>query len=83
MVEIREEVDSDIWWQVRRGSMSFWFDNWTKLGALYFIVEQGKEEEIKVIDFIINGEWDRDSLEGVLDQDLIDHITSTINPSLA
>lgn len=82
MVEIKEEVDHEIWWQVRRSSMSFWFDNWTKLEVLYFIVEQGKDEEIEVRNFIVNGEWDRNSLESLLDKDFADHITNIISPSL-
>lgn len=36
MLSIREEVEHEIWWQLKAGNSSFWFDNWTKQGALYF-----------------------------------------------
>ncbi|KAG5619664.1 hypothetical protein H5410_004882 [Solanum commersonii] len=34
MVAIREEVEHEIWWQLKACTSSFWFDNWTKQGAL-------------------------------------------------
>lgn len=37
MTEVREEVEQEIWWQLKGGTSSFWFDNWTKQGALYYI----------------------------------------------
>lgn len=42
MAEVREEVKHDIWWQIKSGELSFWFDNWTNQGALYYIEEQGE-----------------------------------------
>ncbi|WMV08192.1 hypothetical protein MTR67_001577 [Solanum verrucosum] len=30
MVLIREEVEHEIWWQIKTRSSSFWFDNWTE-----------------------------------------------------
>ncbi|KAG5630121.1 hypothetical protein H5410_001838 [Solanum commersonii] len=37
MVAIREEVEHEIWWQLKAGTSSFWFYNWTKQGALFYI----------------------------------------------
>ncbi|KAH0712013.1 hypothetical protein KY289_007972 [Solanum tuberosum] len=48
MLETREEVEYDIWWQVKSGEASFWFDNWMKQGALYYIQEHNGEEEVEV-----------------------------------
>ncbi|XP_015169513.1 uncharacterized protein [Solanum tuberosum] len=45
MLEVTEEVDHYIWWQIKIGETSFWFDNWTKQGALYYIEDQNVEEE--------------------------------------
>lgn len=30
MITMREEIEHDIWWQVKAGNSNFWFDNWTK-----------------------------------------------------
>lgn len=54
MTETTEEVDHDIWWQIKSGTSSFLFDNWTKLGDLYFLEELGCDTELKVKDSITN-----------------------------
>ncbi|PHT25980.1 Choline/ethanolaminephosphotransferase 2 [Capsicum baccatum] len=62
-MELREEVEYDIWWQLKNGNSNFWFGNWIKLGALYYVVEQNKgEEEIEVKEFIQNGKWNEEKL---------------------
>lgn len=53
MLEMRKEVEREIWWQLKSGISSFWYDNWTKQGALYFTEgETTGEEEIEVKPFI-------------------------------
>lgn len=53
MIAIREEVDHLIWWQVTVGNSSFWYDNWTKQGALYYVEgETFQNENIEVKIFI-------------------------------
>lgn len=37
MIKVREEVEHNIWWQIKLGDASFWDDNWTKQGALYYV----------------------------------------------
>lgn len=47
MIRIRELVEHQIWRQIKGGDSSFWFDNWTTLGALYYLSpEISQEEEI-------------------------------------
>ncbi|KAG5630895.1 hypothetical protein H5410_002612 [Solanum commersonii] len=59
IIQIREEVKHNIWWQIRNGEESFWFDNWTKKGALYYLEEQNhSDKEIEVKEFIKEGVWD-------------------------
>lgn len=53
-----------------------------KLGALYYLVEQGKEDEIEVRDFIKNNIWDRRKLCEVIDDSIVDHIIDNISPIL-
>ncbi|KAG5631908.1 hypothetical protein H5410_003625 [Solanum commersonii] len=33
LITTREEIEHSIWWQVKVGNSSFWFDNWTKLAV--------------------------------------------------
>lgn len=34
MLEARDFIDQDIWWEPRCGHSSVWFDNWSKLDYL-------------------------------------------------
>lgn len=57
MMLVREDMEHEIWWQVKTGHSSFWFDNWTKMGALYFVEGSpiiGEQAEVK--DFVTNGD---------------------------
>ncbi|KAG5586289.1 hypothetical protein H5410_046723 [Solanum commersonii] len=45
------------------GNSSFWYDNWTKQGALYFTEEElAIEEEIEVKEFQSGGDWNINKL---------------------
>lgn len=35
MIEIRELIKHQIWWQIISGNVFFWYDNWTGLGTRY------------------------------------------------
>lgn len=85
MISIREELDHEIWWQVKSGNSCFWFDNWTRKGALYFteeIIGGGGEDEIEVRDCIINGEWNKEKLLGMISEETTEYITENISPKL-
>ncbi|XP_060202373.1 uncharacterized protein LOC132630793 [Lycium barbarum] len=34
MIEARDQVDQQIWWEPRNGACDVWDDNWTKLGSI-------------------------------------------------
>ncbi|XP_075101679.1 uncharacterized protein LOC142177113 [Nicotiana tabacum] len=34
-LQMRDEVEHQVWWQLKNGNSYFWYDNWTGLGALY------------------------------------------------
>ncbi|KAK4716506.1 hypothetical protein R3W88_014844 [Solanum pinnatisectum] len=80
MLEITEEVEHDIWWQVKSGEASFWLDNWMKQGALYYIQEHNGEEEVEVRQFIVNGEWESCKLIELLSEEITNHILENISP---
>ncbi|XP_019248489.1 PREDICTED: uncharacterized protein LOC109227749 [Nicotiana attenuata] len=59
------------------GSLLFWYDNWTGLGALYFIVPQdfGIDETIhNVYDVVEEGSWNVNRLLEVLPEEYVLHI---------
>nr|XP_009782874.1 PREDICTED: uncharacterized protein LOC104231558 [Nicotiana sylvestris] len=83
MLECRDLIEHQIFWQTKRGSSLFWFENWTGLGALYFLVPQdfGIDETIhNVHDVTLDGEWDVDRLFEMLPEDLAVYILEKINP---
>lgn len=81
MVEVREWVEHQIWRQIRSGNSSFWYDNWTTLGALYFIIlEATCTKEIEVKELADQNGWKRNRLTQLLPQDIVDHICQTIPP---
>ncbi|WMV18188.1 hypothetical protein MTR67_011573 [Solanum verrucosum] len=81
MIIVREEVEHDIWWQIKAGNSSFWFDNWTRQGALYYTEGNlAQEEELEVKDFIINGMWDEGKLRNLVSEEMVEHIILNIRP---
>ncbi|XP_016486311.2 uncharacterized protein LOC107806632 [Nicotiana tabacum] len=65
------------------GSSLFWYENWTGLGALYFLVPQdfGIDENVQnVHDVTLDGEWDVDRIFEVLPEELAVHILEKIKP---
>lgn len=82
LLEIREEVEHDIWWQIKARNSSFWFDNWTKQGALFFTEgENARDEEIEVKEFIENGSWKIEKLRENLSEEMVFHIVKNIKPN--
>uniref|UniRef100_A0A0V0I4G5 Putative ovule protein n=1 Tax=Solanum chacoense TaxID=4108 RepID=A0A0V0I4G5_SOLCH len=83
MISVREEVKHNIWWQVKTGNSSFWFDNWTKQGALYFVEgDTVIEEELEVKDFVTAGNWDEIKLLTKLSPEMTDYILESIKPPI-
>lgn len=55
-MKTRKDVENNIWRQIKKGNSSFWFDNQTKQGALYYVeMDKNGEEELEVKDFIVDG----------------------------
>ncbi|KAH0712378.1 hypothetical protein KY289_008337 [Solanum tuberosum] len=81
MVMVREEVEHEIWWQIKAVNSSFWYDNWTQQGALYYIEENGPDRsELEVRSFFNNNGWNRGKLESVVSEDMARYIMESINP---
>lgn len=56
------------------GSSLFWFDNWTSLGALYFVTPPNfvvDETMDNVCEVVRYGSWDEDRLRELLPEDIV------------
>jgi len=50
MLEVREEVEHEILWEMNRGSTNVWHENWTGLGSLHHVMFPINEELQEVAD---------------------------------
>ncbi|XP_060200400.1 uncharacterized protein LOC132628653 [Lycium barbarum] len=83
LVAVRNDLEHHIWCQLKGGTSSFWFDNWTKQGALYFVDNAlAIHEEIEVKEFISDGEWNLQKLQEFLTEETVEYIQDTISPKL-
>ncbi|KAG5600107.1 hypothetical protein H5410_031477 [Solanum commersonii] len=66
LLEVREAVEHDIWWQVKSGNSSFWYDSWTKQGASVFTEgERARKEEIELKEYIDNKSWKMENCKNI------------------
>lgn len=80
-MEVRDDVESFIWWQLKAGNSSFWMDNWTNLGALYFIKgEKAEEEEFEVRSLIDGNVWNNSAIYNLVFDEVASYITRDIKP---
>lgn len=83
MLECRDQIEHQIYWQPRIGSALFQFNNWTGLGAFYFITSPDIfcDESIQnVNEVVMAGKWDEIKLRQILLDDLASHIIDHIAP---
>nr|XP_016504701.1 PREDICTED: uncharacterized protein LOC107822657 [Nicotiana tabacum] len=80
MLECRDSTELLIFWKLKMGSSLFWFDNWTGLGGLYFVIppEFIVDETIhNVNDVVLEGQWDEHKIREILPGDLAMNIMHT------
>nr|XP_016462864.1 PREDICTED: uncharacterized protein LOC107785952 [Nicotiana tabacum] len=83
MTQMREELEYQVWWQLKNGSSYFWYDNWTGLGALYHTsgTVHWCDESIKYVDEVMeNGTWNEVLLRELLPEEIAEHILEKIAP---
>lgn len=83
MLECRDVIEHQIKWHPKMGSSQFWYDNWTGLGELYFIVTQdfGIDESINnVMNVVEEGGWNVNKLLESLPEEYVSHIVENIKP---
>ncbi|WMV35425.1 hypothetical protein MTR67_028810 [Solanum verrucosum] len=80
MLQARDFFDQEIWWEPREGQASVWFDNWTQLGALHFLMpishNQSQLEDVKEL-YAENG-WKINALESNFNEDICNHTCNTL-----
>ncbi|XP_049356319.1 uncharacterized protein LOC125820939 [Solanum verrucosum] len=83
MLQARDLIEHQILWQIRKGSTSFWHDNWTGLGDLYTNTGENFEwdDNYKMVDQVVHqGEWDVQTLMSIIPAELVEYIISIIKP---
>ncbi|XP_060177821.1 uncharacterized protein LOC132607756 [Lycium barbarum] len=64
MLEARDNIEQEIWWETRSGTTNIWFHNWTR-------VEHVKE-------LMNGGMWDIVKLEQCFPEEIVDHIMAEL-----
>lgn len=73
-------MEHQIWWQLKVGNSSFWFDNQTKQQTLYFIeYEQKSCKEVEVKEFITDNQWNVQKLLDKILEEMVNHIVFNIS----
>ncbi|XP_060200867.1 uncharacterized protein LOC132629156 [Lycium barbarum] len=81
MLEARDSMEHEIWWEIKGGSVNIWYENWTKLGALHYVVPTDfptNENLEDVADLIEEGDWKEPLLQQSFPADIVEHIKSDI-----
>ncbi|XP_060202495.1 uncharacterized protein LOC132630930 [Lycium barbarum] len=85
MNKIKTQLEENIFWQVGQGQISFWFDNWTREGALYRLLpDDVKPNNSMLNEVYVNGrwQWNKAGLRVPWEVKLaIQHITINFTPS--
>ncbi|XP_060211803.1 uncharacterized protein LOC132639368 [Lycium barbarum] len=76
MLEARDSIEQEIWWETKSGTANVWFDNWTKLGALYYTLpDQVIDESVEDVSEILDGnDWNFNKLQQLLPSEIVNHI---------
>ncbi|XP_060177891.1 uncharacterized protein LOC132607832 [Lycium barbarum] len=82
MIEARDQVDQQIWWEPRNGECDVWEDNWTKLGSLKQVIPPDFQIDtsIEEVSHFFNAEgWDVQELHKKLPSNVCDHILQELS----
>ncbi|XP_060200381.1 uncharacterized protein LOC132628634 [Lycium barbarum] len=83
-LEARDNMEHEMWWEPRSGTANIWFDNWTKIGALYYLVpnEFVVDEKVQDVKEPINQDgWNMSKLQQLFPTHIVDHGTGRIRLS--
>ncbi|XP_060211962.1 uncharacterized protein LOC132639536 [Lycium barbarum] len=78
----RDNIEQEIWWKPMSGTANVWFDNLTKLGALYhivpddFVMDDGVQD---VKELMLQDGWNILRLQQLFPMDIVDHILEELH----
>lgn len=84
LLQARDLVEYQIFWRIRKGNSNIWFDNWTKEGDFYTLLQNSREWDTQyqqVQDLIDNGAWNTQVMSQLFPQEVADHIKEFIRIS--
>nr|XP_016465908.1 PREDICTED: uncharacterized protein LOC107788721 [Nicotiana tabacum] len=76
MLNTRQDVEHEVWWEMQRGSTNVWHKNWTKLGFLYHVVPPDfpiNQDIQEVADWRQGEWWNEQLLEQTFPKEIVDH----------
>ncbi|XP_060180862.1 uncharacterized protein LOC132610560 [Lycium barbarum] len=82
IIETTDNIEQEIWWGPTSGTANVWFDNWTKLGALYhiipddFVIDEGVQD---VKELMLQNGWNIGRLQQLFPMDIVDHILEELH----
>ncbi|XP_060184706.1 uncharacterized protein LOC132614307 [Lycium barbarum] len=67
LMRTKNPIEPHIIWKINEGKISFWWDNWTKLGALVNMLnDQNCPGKLLVQDFLVNNVWNREFIYSIV-----------------
>ncbi|XP_060202597.1 uncharacterized protein LOC132631015 [Lycium barbarum] len=81
VLEARDSIEQEIWWETHNGTAKFWYDNWTKLRALHYVVPDDFIIDDSVEDvshFITEEGWNEDLLHHYLPEEIVNHVVKEL-----
>ncbi|XP_060182106.1 uncharacterized protein LOC132611743 [Lycium barbarum] len=83
MLQCRDVIDHEIWWQLKQGNCQFWLDNWTGIGALYQMVPPNFQCDYTVVqvkEVQEDGRWKEGQIRELLPVEMANHIIQKVKP---
>ncbi|XP_060171020.1 uncharacterized protein LOC132602004 [Lycium barbarum] len=75
LTDIRARCEQHVLWKVGQGNLSFWWDNWTGLGPIaYLLPTEYRAKRVRVSEFIYDGKWNTLTLSNLLPDHIWQHI---------
>ncbi|XP_075095205.1 uncharacterized protein LOC142173504 [Nicotiana tabacum] len=77
MLNAREQVEHEILWEIKSGTINIWHENWTGLGALYHVLppDFSIEEKLQEVAEPRQGrEWNGTLIDQNFPKDVVEHI---------
>ncbi|XP_060210891.1 uncharacterized protein LOC132637887 [Lycium barbarum] len=77
LMRIKDKAEPHMIWKIQKGDSSFWWDNWSGMGALAKILPRpGKSAKLNVNSFILNGEWNINKLNNTLSPHITQYVSN-------